>query len=97
MTEEYVSDYEPLSIEEIVEILKQARIELHKSTNGHEVARLQVRLSKGFIGSTMPNDDESNAYKAQIEMDHLFMVFTESELIDAHAMAMVFYMLMQTK
>lgn len=96
MSTEYIADHEPLSIEEIVEILKQAKIE-YSHRNGRTVSHLQVRLGIGMVGSTMPDNDESNVCKAKSEMYSLFMEFIESEFINANAMAMVLYLLMQTK
>lgn len=70
-----VPDYHPLTIEEIVSLLRQAESEVD-----YHSADIQVRLNQGIPGLVCPRDIYGPTNQAQNEVNNVFVQF-KRELI----------------
>ena len=67
---EVVSDYHPLSKEEIAHLLKTA---VKNKGNVMKVSEVQVRLDQGIVGITCPRPVTGKVAKKLNELDSLFI------------------------
>lgn len=85
-SEATISDYYPLTKQEIAEMLQRAQ-EAWQCRDGRTLFSIQRRLEQGIVGQQCPMPDEGPVDKATCDLDNLFVSrkghYADLELVDA--------------
>jgi hypothetical protein len=81
-----ISDYYPLTKQEIAELLQYAQI-AWRGSDARTLVSIQRRLEQGIVGQQCPMPDEGPVDKATNDLDELFVSrkghYTDFGLVDA--------------
>jgi hypothetical protein len=99
MSQEYVSDYEPLRLAQIISLLEEAASERDVPTGQRiKITHIQNRLCRGVPDAVIPYDRESDAYHAICKISDLYLRFIRNETVQSvDDLAISLYHLMKAK